>query len=251
MSGGHEALQVQQTLYTSSNPTRRWLHCTRRDWIIDALRRHSRTSDGRALEVGFGSSLYLPILAQLYHEAVGIDLEEEFVRNARALEKEHDNLRVIRGDINRSCLREGRFDLVLCTEVVEHIADSSTAIAEMYKVLRPRGTLVLSTPQPLSPLELTAKIAFMPGIISLVRLIYREPVIPTGHINLMSEEKITGQLEAAGFTIRERFKSGVYLPLIAEFLGRPALRLEEWLEKKLLEGFLEPLLWEQYYVAQK
>jgi SAM-dependent methyltransferase len=218
---------------------------------MDALRRHSRTSNGRALEVGFGSSIYLPILAQLYHQAVGIDLEEEFVRNARALEKEHDNLHVIRGDINRSGLREGSFDLVLCTEVVEHIADSSNAIAEMYKVLRPHGTLVLSTPQPLSPLELTAKIAFMPGIISLVRLIYREPVIPTGHINLMSEEKITSQLETAGFTIRERFKSGVYLPLMAEFLGHPALRLEQWLEAKLRGGSLDRFLWEQYYIAEK
>jgi 2-polyprenyl-3-methyl-5-hydroxy-6-metoxy-1,4-benzoquinol methylase len=251
MSDVSEALRLQQTLYASRNPTRRWLHHTRRDWIISALRRHARQCNGAALEVGFGSGIYLPVLAELYDEVVGIDLQAGFVRHVREFTRSTPNIRVIEADINRVELPAESFDLILCTEVVEHLSDSRPAIAEMYRMLRPEGVLLLSTPQPWSPLELSAKIAFLPGIVSLVRLIYREPILETGHINLMSQKKLTRQVEAAGFTIRERFTSGVYLPVAAESLGRLALRCEQWLEERIRGGLLEALLWEQYYVAGK
>jgi len=109
--------------------------------------------------------------------------------------------------------------LILCTEVVEHLADSRAALAGIGRLLRPGGVLILSTPQPYSPLELASKVAFLPGIIQLVRLIYREPILDAGHINLMSSRKLEKQLLELGFHIVERHKSGLYLPLVAEFGG--------------------------------
>jgi len=41
MATDRELVELQETLYTSSNPTRRWLHCIRRDWIYDALNRYA------------------------------------------------------------------------------------------------------------------------------------------------------------------------------------------------------------------
>jgi SAM-dependent methyltransferase len=244
-------LELQRTLYSSRNPTRRWLHCTRRDWIIDQLRRHAGNGRRDAVEVGFGSGVYLPLLAELYGEVVAVDQEKVFIEHAQVLAQKYPNLRVLDDDITRSKLPDIAFDLVLFSEVIEHIADSEKALAEIYRILRPRGILIMSTPQPLSPLELTAKIAFAPGILRLVKLVYREAVVKTGHINLMSEKRATSQLEAAGFSIRERFKSGVYLPLMAEFMGRAALRLEQWLEPRMRGGLFDRLLWVQYYIAEK
>ena len=140
--------------------------------------------------------------------------------------------------------------MILCTEVIEHIADSGSALKEMHRLLVPGGVLILSTPQRFSPLEMTAKIAFLPGIIDLVRLIYREPILETGHINLMVTSEVMEQLKRPGFRIAERFKSGVYLPLVAEFAGNLGLRLERWLEPKLREGPWDWLLWTQYFVAE-
>lgn len=251
MASESQLVVLQETLYTSRNLTRRWLHSARRDWIIDALRRSaSKGRRGRALEVGFGSGIYLPVLAELYEEVIASDVEDAYLRHASALIGKYANLSAIADDITHTKLPEASFDLILCTEVIEHIADSVSAIAGMHRLLKSGGTLVLSTPQRWSPLELTAKAAFMPGIIDLVRLIYREPILATGHINLMTDKQVTSQLEGAGFRIRERFKSGMYLPLIAEFMGKPGFRLEQWLESKLRHGPLDWLLWTQYYIAE-
>ncbi len=249
MSTEQELVELQQTLYTSSNPTRRWLHCTRRDWIIDALRRTAGEYHHRAIEVGPGSGVYIPILAQLYDEVVGLDIEQAYLNHLSHLSGIHQNLELKVDDITASKLPNATFDLILCTEVIEHIQDSPSALREMHRLLRPGGTLILTTPQCYSPLELTAKVAFLPGIIDLVRLIYREPILETGHINLMTDKQVKQQLEQAGFKIRESYKSGMYLPLVAEFLGTTGLRFEQWLESKLRGSILDGLLWTQFYIG--
>lgn len=245
-----ELIELQRTLYTSANPTRRWLHCARRDWISAALRRWSPPARRQALEVGPGSGVYLPVLAELFERVVASDVEPAYLRSAAPLANAFANLQLIVDDISASRLPAGEFDLALCSEVVEHIADSRAALAGIRRLLRPGGVLILSTPQPYSPLELAGRIAFLPGVIRLVRLIYRESVLATGHINLMSARKLEKQLTELGFQIVERHKCGMYLPLIAEFAGQYGLKLEQWLERRLRGGPAQGLLWTQCYVAR-
>jgi len=153
--------------------------------------------------------------------------------------------------MTKSQLKSNSFDLILCTEVVEHNINSSLMLSEIARLLKKDGILILSTPQRYSPLELTAKIAFLPGIIDLVRLIYQEPILKTGHINLMTERMVVRQLQAANFSIIESYKTGMYLPIIAELTGNIGLHIEQWIEKKLYNTWLDGLLWTQYYIAQK
>ena len=157
---------------------------------------------------------------------------------------------MIQDDIIRTQLPPETFDLVLCSEVIEHISDSQAALLGMHKLLKSGGVLVLSTPQRWSLLELTGKIAFMPGIINLVKLIYREAVLDPGHINLLTEKQITEQLTRAGFRIRKCFKSGLYIPGIAEFTGEMGLKLEQYLESKLTDWTFTSMVWTQYYIAE-
>ena len=260
MASDTELVALQETLYRSSNPTRRWLHCTRRDWIVDALQRHAPAHDAwqrhtpshpaRALEVGPGSCIYLPVLARLFDEVVATDIEAAFLKHAAPLRDSLPNLQLALDNICDSTLPPASFDLILCTEVVEHIADSSAALRGMRRLLKPGGVLVLSTPQRYSPLEQTARIAFLPGVIDLVRRIYKEPVLETGHINLMTARTLQRQLHGAGFALHEQHQSGMYLPLLAEFGSMRALRLEQWLERKLRGTAGAWLLWTQYYVAR-
>src|SRR6202035_1475925 len=70
-----ELLALLETLYNSHNPTRRWLHCTRRDWIIAQIRQCAHKQGRRALEVGFGAGVYLAALAEAYGEVVASDLD--------------------------------------------------------------------------------------------------------------------------------------------------------------------------------
>lgn len=248
MSSPSELVALQEVLYRSGNPTRRWLHCMRRDWIVATLRRHGRPG-GQALEVGPGCGVYLPVLAGLFGRVVAADIETAYLRHADGLRQTLPNLELVRDDICASALPAQSFDLILCTEVIEHIRHSPAALRGMRRLLKPGGVLVLSTPQRYSPLELAAKVAFLPGVIQLVRRIYREPVIETGHINLMTAGTVRRQLQDAGFEIAEQHRSGLYLPLVAEFGGERGRQFLQRLAQKLDRGIGSHLLWTQYYVA--
>jgi ubiquinone/menaquinone biosynthesis C-methylase UbiE len=49
------------------------------------------------------------------------------------------------GDVQSLPCEDNSFDIILCTEVLEHVQDPRRAIAEMHRVLRPGGRLVLTT----------------------------------------------------------------------------------------------------------
>ena len=55
----------------------------------------------------------------------------------------------LRGDLcrrNERRSRDGRFDYVVCTEVLEHVLQPFDAVAEIRRMLRPGGRVFLSTP---------------------------------------------------------------------------------------------------------
>ncbi len=51
----------------------------------------------------------------------------------------------ILGDVQALGIRDASVDVVLCTEVLEHVPDPQQAIDEMYRVLVPGGQLLLTT----------------------------------------------------------------------------------------------------------
>jgi ubiquinone/menaquinone biosynthesis C-methylase UbiE len=54
--------------------------------------------------------------------------------------------RVVVGDIESLPFPDATFSTVLCTEVLEHVPNPSTALAEMHRVLKPGGHLIGSVP---------------------------------------------------------------------------------------------------------
>ncbi len=247
---GDPLLALQNTLYSSRNPTRRWLHCSRRDWILRCIAQYGAGSK-KALEVGPGCGVYLPALAQVAAQVTAADVEQAFLDSARELARVHSNIHCVEDDITQTSLAPDSYDLILCSEVIEHIADSPAALAGLSRLLAADGVLILSTPQRFSPLELCAKVAFLPGVIPLVRWLYREPVLASGHINLLTERHLRGQLQAAGLQIVAQYKSGFYLPLVAEFGGERGRAFLLWCEGALRGSRLSWMLWTQYYVLQR
>jgi len=49
----------------------------------------------------------------------------------------------IHGDLGRLCLPDAHFDFVSCFHVLEHIADETAALGEVFRVLRPGGLALL------------------------------------------------------------------------------------------------------------
>jgi len=98
----------------------------------------------RVLDLGCGEGHFAAQLARAGAVAVGADVSREALRRARARHPELD-LQVI-----PLCgpwpLADARFDLVWAGETIEHVVDTAAWLSEVRRVLRPGGSLLLSTP---------------------------------------------------------------------------------------------------------
>jgi 2-polyprenyl-6-hydroxyphenyl methylase/3-demethylubiquinone-9 3-methyltransferase len=97
-----------------------------------------------ALDVGCGAGLLTEPLARLGAEVTGLDASPELIAVAR------EHARAVGLDVNYRAgeleALEGRFDLITCVEVIEHIADPAAFVKALAKRLAPEGLLVMSTP---------------------------------------------------------------------------------------------------------
>ncbi len=247
-----ELVELQRTLYSSRNPTRRWLHRGRLDRISAAVQAiAAEPGFERALEVGPGAGPYVSLLCDLFAEATATDIEAGYLDHIRREHGDRENLTVTVDDIAHSKLPAGSFDLVLCSEVIEHTPEPPAVLRGIHRLLRPGGALVLSTPQRHSTVEILGRVAFLPGVIQLVRALYREPILPTGHISLLTRRELGRMLDEAGFATERRTLSGMYVPGLAEFGGEAAVRIERRLERRLARGPLAGALWTQYWICRR
>lgn len=64
----------------------------------------------------------------------------------------------LHGDLGELPLESGILDVACCMEVLEHVEDDRRALAEVARVLKPGGTLVLTVPNRLAPLPLVERL---------------------------------------------------------------------------------------------
>ena len=244
--------ELQQTLYSSSNYTRRRLHQTRRHWVENAIAEHAACiPSSRAIEYGPGSGIYLPILARHCLQVTAADIERAYLSEIEPLRQQFKNLSLIEDDIQNSSLVDDSYGLILCSEVLEHVPDPEEALKTLYRILQPGGIAIVTTPQRYSLMELCCNVAFLPGVIDVVRWIYGEPVLPTGHISLRSAPDFRRAIAQAGFDVVEQEKFALYVPVLAEFGSNWGGRLIEWLEARLHGTPLDHAFWTQAYVLCK
>jgi ubiquinone/menaquinone biosynthesis C-methylase UbiE len=94
------------------------------------------------LDAGCGDGRYLAALAdRLPARRAGCDLSERILETAR-LRVDAD---FRRGNLEALPFGDAEFDLVLCSQVIEHVLDADRAVRELARVLQPGGTLVIST----------------------------------------------------------------------------------------------------------
>ncbi len=93
------------------------------------------------------------------------------------------------------------FDVVASTEVVEHLENHRFAIREMFRVLKPGGVLVLSTPNVINLRSRMRYFVFgFPGLFGPLHFGERQLYSPAGHINPVSHFFLVHALVDAGFS---------------------------------------------------
>jgi SAM-dependent methyltransferase len=113
---------------------RRYLHLAALAAAITQAvdQRFAGRTDLRALDVGCGNKPYLPLVAHRCASYRGIDLVDgpmvDDVGTAEELPYE-----------------SGSFDLVMCTQVFEHVPEPEGTLREIHRVLAPGGVALVST----------------------------------------------------------------------------------------------------------
>lgn len=103
---------------------------------------------GRVLVDGCGLGMYVARLREATPHVYGLDIDFGYLsRAAEGLD------RLMLGAGENLPLPGGSFDLVLSHEVIEHVQDDRAAVAEMARVLRPGGRIVLFCPNRWYPVE--------------------------------------------------------------------------------------------------
>ena len=93
---------------------------------------HEAGTGYRVLDVGCGPKPYYPFFAERASEYVGVDVVPQPAAK-------------LVGRVEELPVEDGAFDLVLCTQVLEHCDDPARAVAELRRVTAPGGRVLAST----------------------------------------------------------------------------------------------------------
>ncbi len=101
-----------------------------------------------ALDIASGSGYGTQLLSRAAKKMIGVDISAESIAYAKA----HfgaDNVEYKVGDGVSIPLEDASVDVVVSFETIEHVEDYKKFLSEVKRVLKPDGTLVLSTPNEL------------------------------------------------------------------------------------------------------
>jgi SAM-dependent methyltransferase len=98
---------------------------------------------------------------------------------------------VLRGDATQLPFEDNTFDAIVTSEVLEHIQNDVTAIAEFHRVLKPGGSLAVTVP------------TWFPEKINwMLSDEYYAPKSVGGHVRIYSATELKAKLRTAGLTVR-------------------------------------------------
>lgn len=151
----------------------------------------------RVLDAGCGAGPGLRYLDARGEVSFGTDLVEYPLRVARELAP---SARLTRSNLNQGLpFADDSFDVVLMSEVLEHVLDPRAVLHECLRVLTPHGAVILTTPNLWDVRRLSSRVTGR---------VWSGEADPT-HVELFNPRKLTACLQSAGFKrveVRAGFK---------------------------------------------
>jgi SAM-dependent methyltransferase len=176
----------------------------------DRARRHARLlrevlrdvgSPALIVDVGCGDGAATVLAARVNpgHRIVGLDWSADALGRARSR-----GLTVLRAEVEpmRLPIASGCADVVVMSELIEHLVDPDSALEDARRILKPGGTLLLSTPNLAAwynrgLLALGVQPLFTE--VSLRGVFGRPGSQVAGHLRVFTSRALVGLLAARGF----------------------------------------------------
>lgn len=137
--------KIDQLLFYELDPAYR----RRARLVLESLQLTPAT---KVLDVGSGRGFYLQSILELSPKTAvfGIDKNPSYVAIAsRLLAK--TNAKISEGDATNLPFTKGSMDVVICSELLEHVPDDVQVLHEIFRVLKPGGRAILTVPSATYP----------------------------------------------------------------------------------------------------
>lgn len=166
--------------------------------IDDYLQCHNREPI-RILDAGCGDGVQLQGLIQIPGlEVWGTDYN--LLRTSRA-KKNFPTTHIVCEDILHLSYRPASFDIVLCSQVIEHIPQDDLLLEKLANVLKRQGLMILGTPNEGCLMARLRNHFFERSIMK-----------NTDHIHFYKEPVIRQKIETAGFLIQQVMRENWFFP---------------------------------------
>ena len=176
-----------------------WWFASRRDAVYDLIKQLKLPISAAVLEIGCsGGPLMQRLRAAGYTDLTGIDVSVPAIELAQA--RGVPNVSVMDGAA--LTFGDARFDLVIASDVLEHIEDEVRALREWTRVLKPGGQLLV----------------FVPAHAYL----WSEHDVVNHHFRRYSRQDLTAAIQRAGLSVERSsfWNTAMYFPTAALRLGR-------------------------------
>lgn len=124
----------------SKQESTHWWFTGRREIFYRAFEDHVQIRSAKILDVGCGVGAMLPMLKK-FGDVTGVDNNGDAVRYAQG----RPYAAVVNADAADLPFTSNTFDVVVATDLIEHIRDEMSVLNELIRVLKPGGVLFIST----------------------------------------------------------------------------------------------------------
>jgi ubiquinone/menaquinone biosynthesis C-methylase UbiE len=190
-----------QQHYVLTTPFLQAFH-ERRLAVLRRLFRQYITAGSNVIDVGSGHSMFYLIAGERWpHQIICIDLDRALMKQ---IGPERSGYNWMVGAVQRLPFADATFDALYAGEVIEHVQDANATLAEWGRVLRPGGTIIVTTPNRERLLN---------------RVNRTNTPVSFEHLVEFTCDELDDLFNRHGFEVLKR--EGIYLELLALWRQRP------------------------------